>query len=128
MYLQSLFFMLISLPLSLAGNTAPTLDLTNIVFSSYYTFLSPSALGPKAGYIDFDVTNSALNDSIACSGVNSNPWAFFYESNVYDCVATEGGDGHDESLCWTDSASFSLDTTELGVMNLTFDMSWTCEE
>ncbi|RAR09330.1 hypothetical protein DDE82_001842 [Stemphylium lycopersici] len=127
MYPQSLLFLLISLPFSLAGNTAPTLDITNIVFSSYYTFRSPSATGPKAGYIDFDVTNSAVNDSITCSGVNSNPWAVFYESDVYDCVITESGDGHDESMCWTDSASFSLDTAELGVTNLTFDMSWTCE-
>ncbi|KAF1936035.1 hypothetical protein EJ02DRAFT_314500, partial [Clathrospora elynae] len=115
-----------------SGSTTPGLELSDITYSSYYTFVSPSASGPKAGTISFTVANNRTDDPIECKGVNSNPFANFYGSTVYDCITSgkeeEKANAEDCHVCWTDSMSFSFDTTVAGTRNLTVNMIWTCAD
>ena len=44
------------------GSSALTLTLSAINLNSYYTFLTPSASGPKAGSLSFILSNSQVLD------------------------------------------------------------------
>jgi hypothetical protein len=124
-------------PLTLAADSSaaatPSFSLSNILFSTYWAFTSPSHLALNTGTIDFTITNSALDDNITCSGVNSNSWAVFYPSTVYPCVIPEEDEGKKKEVggqydpyCWATGASFTLDTTTFETRNLSVEMSWTC--
>jgi hypothetical protein len=131
--------LLASLSFALAIDSAvaavPSLSLSNILFSTYWAFTTPSHLALNKGTIDFTITNSAVDDNIVCSGVNSNSWAVFYPTTVYHCTYPDGDEGKEKEVgvmydpyCWTDSASFTLDTTTQGTRNLSVEMTWTCAE
>ena len=112
------------LPLALADtNTPPALELANVTFASYYTFVSPSVAGPKLGSISFAIVNDAMKGLVSCSGYNTNPWAMFYPSTEMLCDFPEPSE---EAECMTSSASFNLDTLTPGEMNLTVQLSWSC--
>ncbi|KAH7406468.1 hypothetical protein DE146DRAFT_393356 [Phaeosphaeria sp. MPI-PUGE-AT-0046c] len=68
----------------------PLFTLEPINLSSYYTYTTPSASGPKAGYISFALKHDGSNSTAACSGVTSMPLAQFYGSHIFEC-ATQGG-------------------------------------
>ena len=104
-------------------NNPPALGLTNVTFSSYYTFVSPSAAGPKLGSISFAIVNDAMEGLVACSGYSTNSWAMFYPSTEMPCDSPEPSE---EAECMTSSASFNLDTMTPGEMNLTVQLSWSC--
>jgi hypothetical protein len=109
------------------------LIITDIVYSSYYTFVSPSASGPKQGVISFTIENSDIDGPIHCKAVNSNPFAVFYASTEYECVSNIDNDGQMEKTyegpyCWTNSVVFTFSTESLEQRILTVDMSWTCEK
>jgi hypothetical protein len=127
------------LPHTLASTTAfPTLSLHSILYSTYWAFTPPSHLALNTGRINFTMTNSAVDDDIFCAGVNSNSWAVFYPSTVYECDVPDkkreeevkrdvGMAGPYTPYCWINSASFTLDTTTYEIKNLSVAMSWTCE-
>jgi len=113
----------------------PSLSLTNIQFSSYVLYVSPSAQGPRQGVIGFTMTNSAIEVPIACSAVSYNAYALFSSSVTYECnFAPAGGEeGREDPWCYTNSATFNFDTTKRDEKNatihdLTVQMSWTCEK
>ena len=113
----------------------PSLSLTDIRFSSYVLYVSPSAQGPRQGVIDFTMTNSAIEVPITCSAVSYNAYALFSSSATYECdFAPAGGEEEREDpWCWTNSATFNFDTTKLDEKNatiydLTIKMNWTCEK
>ncbi|CAA9961104.1 hypothetical protein PTNB73_05187 [Pyrenophora teres f. teres] len=111
-------------PLAFADTAnSPGLELANVTFNSYYTFVSPSAAGPKLGSISFAIVNDAVDEPVLCDGYSTNPWAMFYPSEEFYCDYPESS-GYTE--CWTSSASFYLDTMTPGEMNLTVQLSWTC--
>jgi hypothetical protein len=109
------------------------LTITDIVYSSYYTFVSPSASGPKQGVISFTLENNDIDEPIYCKAVNSNPFAVFYASTEYECVSNIGsnkdmGKTYEGPYCWTNSVSFTFSTESLEQRILTVDVSWTCEK
>ncbi|KAI4615188.1 hypothetical protein J4E83_006913 [Alternaria metachromatica] len=113
----------------------PSLSLTNIQFSSYVLYVSPSAQGPRQGVIGFTMTNSAIEVPISCNAISYNAYALFSPTVTYECnFAPAGGEeGREDPWCYTNSATFNLDTTKRDeknetVYDLTVQMSWTCQE
>jgi hypothetical protein len=131
------------------GAAAFTLSLTNVLYSTYWAFTSPSHLAVNTGSVNFTIANSAIDNGIPCYGVNSNSWAVFYPSTVYQCDVPDAGSKgvgkreakrngentvrgenlvEQDPYCWANSASFTLDTTTFSARNLSVSMSWTCEK
>ena len=138
------------LPFTLAdGAAASPLSLVKIFYSTYWVYSTPAHLAVSSGSINFTITNSAVDYDNPCYGVNRNSWAVFDPNTVYQCEVPEAGGkgagrkkvkrtvkdagkrdklGEDDPYCWTNSASFTLDTTTPDVKNLSVAMSWTCEK
>ncbi|KAF2006313.1 hypothetical protein P154DRAFT_559397 [Amniculicola lignicola CBS 123094] len=90
--------------------------LSPISLSSYYTYTSPSASGPKLGSIDFVFKNDQVDYSSTCKGSSANPQGIFYGSTWFDCETQGGNQG------WK-KTSFAYDTAT-SVVNVT--STWSC--
>ncbi|KAF2737656.1 hypothetical protein EJ04DRAFT_510097 [Polyplosphaeria fusca] len=100
---------------SSCGSLHPKWTLSAIDLSSYYTYTSPSASGPKLGSISFTFANSDVSYTAACKGNSVNPLGTFYSSQTFDCETEDGA-------TWK-KTSFSYDTaSKIVVVNST----WTC--
>ncbi|KAF2263557.1 hypothetical protein CC78DRAFT_533832 [Lojkania enalia] len=97
------------------GSTHPKWTLSPIDLSSYYTYTSPSASGPKLGTISFTFANDQVDYVAECSGSSVNPQGIFYGFETFEC-ATEGGEE------WK-KTSFSYDTAS-GVIAV--NSTWMC--
>ncbi|KAF2822533.1 hypothetical protein CC86DRAFT_258055, partial [Ophiobolus disseminans] len=56
-----------------------------INFSSYYTFISPSAMGPKAAYFSFKLNNDEVGVATDCRASTSMPLGQIYPHQRFDC-------------------------------------------
>ena len=97
------------------GSQHPIFTLNPINLSSYYTYVSPSASGPKSGQISFTLRNDDVDYSTECKGGSSMPLGQFYSFQVFDCSAPSGKP-------W-EKSSFSYDTASK-VLNV--NSTWTC--
>ncbi|KAH7092571.1 hypothetical protein FB567DRAFT_576929 [Paraphoma chrysanthemicola] len=120
---MKLFLPLFSLPCLTAAAQDPcgadklTLNLSSIELSSYYTYVSPSAAGPKLGIISFDLSNSQVNYTTHCRTAQSvSPFGNFYGFMWWNCTAP--------GAVWPDAETrFSFETAgSVVVLNTT----WSC--
>ncbi|KAF2119741.1 hypothetical protein BDV96DRAFT_684266 [Lophiotrema nucula] len=102
------------------GSTHPKWTLDPINLSSYYTYTSPSASGPKLGSFSFTFATDQVDYEAQCSGSSVNPQGIFYGSQVFECV-TPGGSG-------SKTTSFSFDSASSVVsVNTTFTCCDVCD-
>jgi hypothetical protein len=94
------------------GSLHPTFTLEPIDLSSYYTYTTPSASGPKLGSISFTLKNDEVDYTTQCSGVSAMPLGQFYGSQIFDC--TTSGEG---------KSSFAYDSNSK-VINV--NSTWSC--
>jgi hypothetical protein len=94
------------------GSLHPIFKLEPINLSSYYTYTSPSASGPKVGYISFTLSNDEVDYATQCSGVTSMPLGQFYNTQSFECTSL-GQSGAQKSLFTFDSNTnvLSLNST-----------------
>lgn len=93
----------------------PIFTLDPINFSSYYTYTTPSASGPKAATFSFLLKNDEVDYNIECSGTMSMPLGQFYGSRAFNCTTPDNAD-------WKQT-SFAYDSNTKVVMTNT---SWDC--
>lgn len=84
-------------------------------FHSSYVFTTPAHQN-SWGYVDFNVTNPALEYQVACSGTSNQLSDFFYGTMIYTCTAPDGA-----------SAESTFDFSRpSGVLD--FNQTWTCSD
>ncbi|KAH7110298.1 hypothetical protein B0J11DRAFT_410246, partial [Dendryphion nanum] len=93
----------------------PKWTLEPINLSSYYTYVSPSAAGPKLGSISFAFKNDQVDYISECKGSSVNPRGQFYGSASFDCV-TPGGEAWKKT-----SFNFDQSSGEIKIVS-----RWTC--
>ncbi|KAF2186691.1 hypothetical protein K469DRAFT_571726 [Zopfia rhizophila CBS 207.26] len=97
------------------GSIHPKWTLEDINLSSYYTYTSPSALGPRLGTVSFTFENDQVDYTASCKGNSVNPQGTFYSSQTFDCETPDG-------TSWK-KTSFDFDTSS-SVFNV--NSIWTC--
>lgn len=111
-------FLLAALPFLTAvtadcGSIHPVFTLDPINLSSYYTYTTPAASGPKEGQISFSLKNDQVDYTTQCKGVTVQPLGQFYRFQTFDCTSGKP---------W-EKSSFSYDSNSK-VINL--NSTWTC--
>ncbi|KAF1916573.1 hypothetical protein BDU57DRAFT_516770 [Ampelomyces quisqualis] len=97
------------------GSLHPTFKFEPINLSSYYTYTSPSASGPKVGYISFTLSNDEVDYVTQCAGVTSMPLGQFYDYQQFECTSP-GQSGAQKS-------SFTFDSN---TKILSLNSTWNC--
>jgi YD repeat-containing protein len=97
------------------GSGHPTFTLDPINFSSYYTYTTPAASGPKLATFSFLLKNDETDYDVACRGAMSMPLGQFYGwYPAFNCTTPGNPD-------WKQT-SFTYDSnTNLVAVNTTWD-------
>lgn len=84
-------------------------------FHSSYVFTTPAHQN-SWGYVDFNVTNPALDYRAACSASSSQLSDFFYGTQTYNCTVPDGSSA-------VSTFDFSRPSGQLH-----FNQTWTCSD
>lgn len=95
------------------GSRYPVFTLEPINLSSYYTYTTPSASGPKEGHISFSLKSDQFGYVTECAGTTGMPLGQFYDFQTFECA---------NSKPW-EKSSFSFDSYS---KSITVNSTWTC--
>lgn len=82
--------------------TLPVFTLHSITYWSSLTYSTPAHLAVAEGYINFNLTNTAVPYTTYCTGFSSRPFVFFFGDVIYQCNIPIGdGVGNEASAQFT---------------------------